>query len=85
MKYSKEDYKQTEFYGADESIDNHQQKIVKVRKDHKCCNCGKVINIGEEALHESCFCDGPQHAYTCISCCDKWLDEVYAEEREANA
>lgn len=77
MKYQKEIYEQTEFYGADEDMTNHQQKIVKVRKEHKCCNCQKVIEIGEYALKEKCFLDDqPQSAYTCIDCCDNWLDEV---------
>lgn len=80
MKYSKEDYEQTEFYGADEDISCHTQKIVKVRKEHECCQCDQVIKTGENALLESCFMDGlPQHAYTCIDCCDKWLDEVFSD------
>lgn len=24
-------------------------KLVKVRKDHKCCYCGRIINKGESA------------------------------------
>lgn len=71
MKYSKVVYETTDFYCPDEEEKLHKQKIVKVRKEHQCCNCG------ENALHESCFLDGfPVHAYTCISCCDNWLDEI---------
>lgn len=81
MKYAKEVYEQTEFYGADEDMSGHTQKVVKVRKEHKCCNCQKTIEIGEYALMEKCFLDGqPQNAYTCIECCDKWLDEVEIDE-----
>ncbi len=77
MKHPKEVYEQTDFNGPDEDMSHYQQKIVKTRKNHKCCNCGNTINAGEEALYESCFMDGyPQHAYTCIPYCDKWLDEI---------
>ena len=77
MKYAKETYEQTEFYGADEAISDHVQKIAKVRLKHTCYNCQKVIEVGENALVERCFMDGqPQSAYTCIGCCDKWLDDI---------
>jgi hypothetical protein len=77
VKYLKEDYEQTEFYGPDEDLLNHQQKIVKTRKDHKCCQCQKTIKPSENALRETGFIDNqPVSAYTCIDCCDKWLDEI---------
>lgn len=77
MKYSIEDYEQTEFYELDEDISNHKQKIVKVRKMHKCAICQKNIQIGEQALRETGFMDNmPVYCYTCIACCDEWLDEL---------
>lgn len=36
MKYDKLVYEETEFYGADEDLLSHEQKVVKVRKDRNC-------------------------------------------------
>jgi len=82
MKYKKELYEETEFYGCDEDLENHQQKIVKCRKPHTCANCGNEIKVGEEALRETGFLDEPVSAYTCIVCCDEWLDELCGDEDE---
>lgn len=77
MKYSKEVYEETEFYGANEDIGNYKSKIAKVRKDHKCCQCQKQINKNDNALCETGFLDNePVSAYTCIECCDNWLDKI---------
>jgi len=84
MKYSKKIYESTEFYGSDEDTQYETQKVVKVRKDHECCNCGETIKIGENALYETCFLDGPKQCYTCITCCDKWLDEIMGDEEATN-
>lgn len=84
MKYSKDVYEDTEFYGADDEISNHKQKVVKVRKNYNCCQCQNEIKVGDNALCETGFFDGnPCRAYTCIACCDKWLDEIYDEEGES--
>lgn len=77
MKYPISEYEETEFYPPDEEIVNHQQKVVKVRKPHKCVDCQKEIKQGEYALRETGFMDDePVSCYTCIECCDKWLDEI---------
>lgn len=77
MKYQLSEYMETEFYMGDEEILNHQQKVVKVRKAHRCVSCQKEIQKGENALYESGFMDAqPVSCYTCIDCCDKWLDEI---------
>jgi hypothetical protein len=79
MKYSKETYEQTEFYCPDEELSNHKQKIVKTRKEHKCCQCQKHIEKQNYALYETGFLDyKPVSAYTCLECCDKWLEELKA-------
>jgi len=81
MKYPKEEYEQTEFYTDDETVINHKQKVVVVRKPHTCVNCKKEIKKGECALYESAFMDSqPVSCYTCIECCDKWLDETLSNE-----
>ena len=77
MKYPISEYEETEFYLPDDEVVNHQQKIVKTRKPHKCCNCQKEIKPSEYALRETGFMDGqPVSCYTCIECCDEWLDEI---------
>lgn len=77
MKYPKNDYEETEFYPPDEEIIHHKQKVVKTRKPHTCVNCQRDIQPGENALRETGFmhCE-PVTCYTCIECCDKWLDEI---------
>ncbi len=83
MKYAKEVYEDFDFYGSDEDITNHKQKIVKVRKQHSCCQCEKYIEVSDNALCETGFLDGmPARAYTCIDCCDKWIAET-ADGEEA--
>lgn len=80
MKYPISEYEETEFYPPDEEIVNHRQKVVKVRKPHKCCNCQAEIQKGENAIRETGYMyDGPVSCYICISCCDKWLDEINGE------
>ncbi len=83
MKYQISDYEETEFFGADEDLLNHKQKVVKVRKEHTCFSCQKEIPKGEQALRETGFLDeGPVSSYMCISCCDKWLNVINGEEEE---
>ena len=77
MKYDKEMYLDSGYYGIDEDIRNHKEKIVKCRKPHECMGgCDKEIAIGEHALYESGFLDGePVSAYTCLNCIEEWLEE----------
>ena len=76
MKYDKDLYIDSGFYGIDEEIENHKEKIVKCRKQHTCVACDKQINIGDQALNESGFVDGePASVYTCLDCIEKWLEE----------
>lgn len=83
MKYPKGVYEKTDFYMVDEEITNHKQKIVKTRKSHKCVDCQEEIKERAYALYETGFMDGePVSCYTCIECCDKWLDEIEGGENE---
>lgn len=80
MKYPIEEYEGIGIYEDDEDIINHTEKVVKVRKKHKCALCEKEIQKGDYALRETGFLDNePVSAYTCIECCDKWLDEINGE------
>lgn len=83
MKYSKELYTDSGFYGLDEDLECHKEKVVKCRKEHECVSCEKVIKAGEYALYESGFLDGvPVSAYTCLECIEEWLEESGQVESE---
>lgn len=83
MKYKPEDYIDSGFYSGDEDIENRKEKVVKCRKPHKCVNCEKEIEAGEDALRETGFLDGkPVSCYTCLPCIDEWLDEITSAENE---
>lgn len=76
MKYDKELYLDSGFYGLDEDLENHKEKVVKCRKPHNCATCEKEIKVGEHALNESGFMDGePVSSYTCLECIEEWLEE----------
>jgi hypothetical protein len=46
-----------------------KEVIRKARKQHKCCECGNVINIGENYQYVSGIWDGEPSSYkTCESC-----------------
>ena len=54
------DYDQPELY---------KDKIVKARKEHKCCECGERIAIGERHEHAKGKWDGNWDSYrTCLFC-----------------
>lgn len=86
MKYPKEMYLDSGFYGADMDgeIENSKEKIVKCRKLHKCVGgCDTEIQAGDFALCETGFMDGsPMSCYTCLSCIEAWLEEGGQVETE---
>lgn len=57
------------------------QKLVKVRKQHKCCgignSCKKIINIGDYAVVNKALFPGEgwKSCYICVSCIEEWLEE----------
>ena len=76
MKYPKELYIESGFYGGDEEIEKYTEKVVKCRKSHKCSGCQNEIQAGEEAVSESGFMDGhPVSNYICLPCIEAWLEE----------
>lgn len=86
MKYDKDLYLDSSFYGGDfgDDITNHKEKIVKCRKPHECNGgCGKEIKAGDYALLETGFMDGePVSSYTCLPCIEEWLEESGQVETE---
>lgn len=88
MKYPKEMYLDSGFYGCDMdgAVENPQEKIVKCRKPHQCvAGCETEIQAGDYALCESGFMDGkPVSCYTCLPCIEAWLEESGQVEVEDN-
>ena len=83
MKYTEQEYIESEFYSLDDDIGSYKAKVAKCRKSHKCVCCESEIAIGEHAFYESGFMDGePVSVYTCLPCIDKWLDEMNDLETE---
>ena len=86
LKYQKELYIGSGFYGADMDCEytNETEKLVKCRKQHKCVNCQKPINVGDYALQEKALFpgDGWKSAYTCTACIEEWLEESGQVESE---
>jgi hypothetical protein len=75
-------YECQEWYPPDESESNHSQKIVRVRRKHKCSSLDPRVKTheilpGSYALREKAIVEdmGWQQSYLCIPCMDKWLDE----------
>lgn len=82
---AEEMYLNSGFYDGDmdDSVENHKEKIVKCRKDHKCSACQNTIKKGDQALYESGFMDGaPVSCYTCLKCIEDWLEESGQIESE---
>lgn len=80
MRYRPNEYIGCGIYDGDDSeIRNHQEKLVKCRKQHICGGCGKQIMPGDTALLETGFEPdlGPVSCYTCIPCIDDWLDTIH--------
>lgn len=48
-----------------------EEKRPTAKKEHKCCECGKIIKIGEKYHRVNGCWDGKWHHYnTCIDCND---------------
>ena len=81
MKYKEEDYIESGIYSDDEEIEHYRAKVVKCSKPHKCVSCQSEIIKGDDALMEAGFLDGkPVSCHTCLSCIDRWLDEINGED-----
>ncbi len=83
MKYSKDDY-ETYCFGEDDDcgISNHEQKLVKTRKEHLCVDCQKLkppktMMVVEKATSVD---DGRISCYHCIRCVDRLLKDSGYDE-----
>lgn len=79
MKYSEEMYIDSQIFSGDMdgSESNFSEKIVKIRKEHDCCVCGKKILKGTEMVMQSAIVDGIgwRTCYICLPCIENWLEE----------
>jgi hypothetical protein len=57
-------------YDGDDN-DFYRERMPKARKEHVCCECKGVINIGEQYQYASGKADGDMwQAKTCALCCE---------------
>lgn len=79
MKYPEEMYVDSQLFMADMdgSESNFTEKIVKIRKSHKCCVCGKEIPQGDKMLMQKAVIQdmGWCSCYICLPCVEDWLEE----------
>lgn len=79
MKYSRELYIDSQIFAGDmDGLEsNFSEKIVKTRKPHECCVCGKEILKGTEMVMQSAIIEGERrrNCYICLSCIEEWLEE----------
>jgi hypothetical protein len=80
-------------YCRDERLVVENEKKVKARKEHKCCECGKIIKIGEDyhyffGIWEDYDCGRFVGEYkTCLECERDWdkILEVFRRNGEEDA
>lgn len=61
----------------DGSESNFTEKVVQIRKSHKCCICEREIPKGEKMLMQRAIVEdmGWRSCYICLPCIEKWLEE----------
>lgn len=80
IKYPKEKYVDYDIPSDDMEnfIRNYKSRIVRTRKEHKCCYCGSLIQENDDALNfkvitkDGEFCNG----YYCLSCVEDYMDNA---------
>lgn len=79
MKYPEEMYIDSQIFAGDMdgSESNFSEKVVKIRKLHKCCICEREIPKGEKMLMQRAIVEGMgwRSCYICLSCVEEWLEE----------
>lgn len=93
LKYPKELYVSSGYFEGDMDCNYicETQKLVRVRKSHKCCgvgnNCKKEINIGDYAVRDKALFPGEgwKSCYICTNCIEEWLKESGQVEFEPRA
>ena len=79
MKYPEEMYIDSQIFAGDMdgSESNFTEKVVKIRKSHKCCICEREIPKGEKMLMQRAVVGdlGWCSCYICLPCVEQWLEE----------
>ena len=79
MKYQEQMYIDSQIFAGDMdgSESNFAEKVVKIRKSHKCCVCEREIQKGEKMLMQRAIVEdlGWCSCYICLSCIEQWLEE----------
>lgn len=79
MKYPKEMYLDSQIFAGD--MDGSEaffsEKVVKTRRSHVCCVCGKEIEKYSNAVYQSAIIKGEGWCgcYICLPCVESWLEE----------
>lgn len=60
MKYPEEMYVDSQIFAGDMdgSESNFSEKVVKIRKEHRCCVCEKEIYKGEKMIRQQAVIEG---------------------------
>lgn len=90
LKYSPDMYIDCGYFDGDmdNNISHETEKLVKVRKEHKCVGCGKnckkVIKPGQYAARQQAIMEGYGwgSCYICTDCIEEWLEESGQAEVE---
>lgn len=83
LKYSQDMYIGCEYFSSDmeDGISYETEKLVKVRKEHKCVgsgkSCEKIIKPGQYAVRQQAVVEGYgwSSCYICARCIEEWLEE----------
>ena len=83
LKYSPDMYIGSGYFSGDmdDGISNETEKLVKVRKEHKCVgsgkSCEKIIKPGQYAVRQQAIVEdcGWRSCYICARCIEEWLEE----------
>lgn len=71
-----------------EQPDCYSLSTPKARKEHRCCECGGVIQVGEKYFSHNLVWEGTAATFKCCSDCEALRKKVdswskYAEDRTA--
>ena len=86
MKYPEEMYIDSQIFAGDMdgSESNFSEKVVKIRKSHKCCVCETDFSFVEKMLMQRTLVEGMGwcSCYICLPCVEHWLEESGQVEME---
>ena len=85
MKYPEEMYVDSQIFAVDMdgAESNFSEKVVKIRKEHRCCVCEKEIYKGEKMIRQQAVIEGAgwRSCFVCFPCIEYWLGDSGQVER----